>query len=181
MTREPGGTPAGEILRSVILQGEPGSALDPSTELLLYLADRAEHLTRIVRPSLQAGKTVISDRALDSTLAYQGKGRRFGISWLIQIHEQLQLWYPPHLTIFLDVPPEIGLRRKKRTDAYEWYRFEKENITFHQNVYEGYLELMRRFPERFIRIDGCGEPDVVWNNLVQAFMNRIQEPSPRAK
>ncbi len=172
-TREPGGSELGRKIRELILV-ETVENPTPRAELLLYLADRAQHLERIVLPALREGKWVVSDRGVDSTLAYQGVGRGFGIDVLIELHRILEIWYPPHLTIWVDVEPNEGLRRKIESGRTDWNRLENETMDFHQRVYQGYVELERRFPDRILRVDGRGEPAAIHRRIIAEIVRRFR-------
>ena len=150
VTHEPGDTAVGQQLREILLGHETGE-LAPRTEALLYAADRAEHVARVVRPALERGETVITDRYIDSSLAYQGAGRSLSVSEI----EQLSAWATgsllPDLTVVLDIDPAIGLRRFK-TPAD---RLEAEPLAFHQRVREQFLALAAREPGRYLVVDAA--------------------------
>jgi dTMP kinase len=158
-TREPGGTSIGKKIRSILL--DPASAdVDAKSELLLYMADRAQHISALVKPSLSAGKTVICDRYFDATLAYQGFARGLDIDLIKRLHQLLFADLTPDLTILLDLPPAVGLRRAweqlnsgKRSGGES--RFEEEALAFHEKVRAGYLELARLEPDRIRIIDAA--------------------------
>lgn len=141
LTREPG-----EGLKGVraLLEGE----LSPEAEYLLFSADRAEHVRKTILPALREGACVVSDRYLDSSLAYQGYGRGLPLPWLQEVAERATLGLKPHLTFLLDLPPEVALRRAKGKD-----RIEKAGLAFFQRVREGYLHLARSEPGRFVVLD----------------------------
>jgi dTMP kinase len=153
VTREPGGTPVGEEVRRILLDlGHEGmSAL---TELFLYLASRAEHTARVVRPRLDAGDVVISDRYADASVAYQGGGRELGASFVSPLNQAATAGVKPDVTFLLDLDPEEGLSRlatargKASRD-----RIEREALEFHRRVRAAYLEAARTEPERFVLID----------------------------
>jgi dTMP kinase len=156
-TREPGGTSIGGQIRSVLLH-PTNNDMAPGTELLLYVADRVQHLETVVRPALAAGKVVVCDRYFDATLVYQGYARGLDKKTILQLHELACGGLTPDLTLLLDLAPEEGLARAWRriasddTHAAE-SRFEKEKLAFHQRVREGYLDLARKQPQRFTIID----------------------------
>jgi dTMP kinase len=157
ITREPGGTRIGEKIRAILL--DPLSKdMGPLTELLLYTADRAQHVRERILPLLAAGKTVLCDRYFDATMAYQGFARGIDIDLIDKIHRLLLENLKPDLTILLDLPAEIGLARawkqiNKGARNNEETRFEEETLSFHQKVRDGYLEIARLEPERFRIID----------------------------
>lgn len=155
-TREPGGTALGKLIRKVLLEvGE--TAIAASTELFLYLADRAQHVEQVVAPALNGGKIVLCDRFTDSTLAYQGYGRGIDLAWLRRLNDTASGGLKPHLTLLFDCPVELGLaraagRRERDNEARE-DRFEREELEFHQRVRNGFLEMARSEPQRFRVID----------------------------
>ena len=160
-TREPGGTSVGAKIRSILLDPE-NNALAPVTELLLYAADRAQHLETCIKPALDAGKTVICDRYYDATLVYQGYARGLDLNLIAQLHCLCCGNLMPDITFLLDLPPEIGLKRAwKEIDngnrnASET-RFEQETLAFHRKVREGYLQLAQNEPDLFLLIDAAQE------------------------
>jgi dTMP kinase len=147
VTREPGGTPIGAGLRALLLDPATG-ALAPRTEALLYAADRAEHVAAVIAPALARGAVVLSDRYLDSSLAYQGAGRALAVGEV----EDLSRWATdgllPHLTIVLDIDPRVGLSRFDGAD-----RLEGESVDFHDRVRAGFLALAEREPDRYLVLD----------------------------
>jgi len=147
LTREPGGTAISENIRKMILDVK-NSEMDSLTEALLYAAARAQHVAQIIMPALEADKTVICDRFMDSSIAYQGYGRKLGDQVRI-INEYAVRGLSPDITFLLLLEPSIGKGRIKR--AYD--RLELEKIEFHDDVYKGYLELAKCNPERIIMID----------------------------
>ena len=155
-TREPGGTAIGEQIRDV-LHSHANTAMVPSAEVLLYSADRAQHVAEVVAPALARGDIVISDRYAESTLAYQGYGRGLDMEALRRITAFAigELW--PDLVIYLDLDVELGLRRKQREQAAgrgEWNRMDQEGLAFHRRVREGYLAMARAEPGRWLVVDG---------------------------
>jgi dTMP kinase len=155
LTREPGGGLPG--VRDSLLRGE----LSPEAEYLLFSADRAEHVRKVILPSLEAGAWVVSDRYLDSSLAYQGFGRGLPLPWLLEVAKEATLGLTPRLTFLLDLPPEEALRRVKDPD-----RLEREGLAFFQRVREGYLFLAEKEPHRFVVLDAT--------ESVEAVAQRIQ-------
>jgi dTMP kinase len=171
-TREPGGTEIGRKIRAILLDLE-SRRMDPLTELLLYMADRAQHLNELVRPCLEQGKTVLCDRYYDATVAYQGFARRLDIGLLNDMHRLIFNDLKPDLTLLLDLPPKIGLQRALREienggrDGSE-VRFENEKIAFHEKVRAGYLELARLEPARFRIIDAAAGENQVRREILKA-------------
>lgn len=157
VTREPGGTAIGARIRSILLDPDH-KAMAPLTELLLYMADRHEHVQNVIRPHLADGKIVISDRFSDATVVYQGYARGQDMRLIERLHRAVLEGLKPDITFLLDLPPEVGLARAwqqidhgQRTTSET--RFEEEAIDFHRRVREGYLELARREPKRYRIID----------------------------
>ncbi len=150
-TREPGGTRAGAAIRELLLGGER-SPLAPLAELFLYCADRTEHLDEVVRPALAAGRVVLCDRFSDSTIAYQGYGRRLALDVVRALDESARRGLRPALTILLDCPITEGLARaRSRSAAAD--RFEGEAAAFHERVRAGFLALAAAEPDRFFVVD----------------------------
>ncbi len=161
LTREPGGCPLGKVLRAQLLDMR-NADIAAETELFLYLADRAQHVHEVVSPALKAGKVVLCDRYIDSTLAYQGYGRGRDLALLRSLNEFASGNLTPDLTVLLDLPAEMGLARAKARNILENKvesegRFEAEALAFHCRVREGFLELSRLEPERFAVIN-AGRP-----------------------
>ncbi|MFT0812880.1 dTMP kinase [Synechococcus sp. OH20] len=149
-TREPGGTALGKVLRELLLHGDP---MTPLAELLLYAADRAEHVSKVIAPALAAGQVVICDRYTDSTLAYQGYGRGLDLGQIRQLNHLATGGLQPHLTLWLDLAPEVGLARSHLGD-----KLEQEHLKFHRRVYQGFQALAAAEPQRTVRIDAEGSP-----------------------
>ena len=152
-TREPGGVPIAEQIRAVILDGK-NTAMDIRTEVLLFAASRRQHLVEKVLPALKAGKIVLSDRFVDSSLAYQGYARGAGIEPVRRINDYAIEGTWPDITYFLDCEPEVCLKRIHSDSAHEENRLDLEKIAFHNRVYEGFKMLAEMFPERIVTIDG---------------------------
>lgn len=171
-TREPGGIPIAEKIRSVILDRNH-TAMDARTEALLYAASRRQHLVEKVMPALTAGKLVICDRFVDSSLAYQGHARGLGMEEVWSINQFAIEGAMPQLTIYMDVTPEVGLARIGQSDEREINRLDLEEIAFHERVREGYFILLEKFPERIVRVDANQEPDIVLNDVLTAIESRI--------
>lgn len=177
ITREPGGTRIGEKIRAILL--DPVSKdMDPLTELLLYTADRAQHIKEFVAPFLSAGKTVLCDRFYDATVVYQGFARGLDIGLIDKLHKLLFGNLKPDITILLDLPPEKGLSRAwKQIENGDREnvetRFEKEKLSFHHKVRSGYLELARLEPERFRVIDASMDENQVRNEIIKILSGEI--------
>ncbi|MET7639597.1 dTMP kinase [Streptomyces sp. NPDC005438] len=156
VTREPGATPIGKRLRSILLDVSSGG-LSSRAEALLYAADRAEHVETLVRPALERGAVVISDRYIDSSVAYQGAGRELTPTEIARISRWATEGLVPHLTVLLDVSPELA--RERFTEAPD--RLESEPAEFHQRVRSGFLTLAAADPARYLVVDGAQEPEAV--------------------
>jgi dTMP kinase len=152
LTREPGGTPLGEEIRALLLDHRH-DGMAPDTELLLMFAARAEHLERVIRPALAAGKWVLCDRFTDATYAYQGGGRSLGLDRVETLARWVHADLAPSLTLLFDIPVEAGLARAGRRAAAD--RFEREQVAFFERVRATYLELARREPGRFLVLDAA--------------------------
>jgi dTMP kinase len=174
ITREPGGIPIAEAIRAVILQKE-NTAMDARTEALLYAAARRQHLAEKVMPALQKGSVVICDRFVDSSLAYQGHARGLGIEAVWDINRFATEGCMPDLTLYLDLDPEIGLRRIELNGEREVNRLDLESLAFHQKVREGYKLVEARFAERFVTIDATASPEQIveeaWKHLVGQLLS----------
>jgi len=156
VTREPGGTPLGRRLRALLLDHDTGP-LAPRAEALLYAADRAEHVSDVVRPALTRGAVVLTDRYIDSSIAYQGVGRSLDPSDIARISAWATEDLLPDLTVVLDIDPVDGLARF--ADAPD--RLEAEPLEFHRAVREGFLGLAAAQPDRYLVVDAALAPDVV--------------------
>lgn len=171
ITREPGGTRIGEKIRAILL--DPLSKdMDPLTELLLYTSDRAQHIKECILPLLSDGKIVLCDRYYDATMAYQGFARGLDIGLIEKIHKLLFENLKPDITLLLDLPPEIGLKRAWKqinngNRISQETRFEEERISFHKKVRAGYLELSRHEPERFRIIDASKDAHEVREEIIK--------------
>lgn len=176
LTREPGGTDFGLALRKVLL-GMDGGRREPWCEVLLYLADRYQHLKEVVEPALKRGQLVLSDRYQDATRAYQGAARGIPMSEIEKISQLLGI-IEPDKTILLDLDPEVGLDRARMRNAASAAaaaegRFEAEDLDFHRRVRAAYLELAKRWPQRIHVVNAAGSPDEVFlsvADLLDAWM-----------
>jgi dTMP kinase len=147
-TREPGGTPIGEKLRSLVLDHGHGH-IDAHTEALIFAASRAAHATQVIRPALERGEIVLTDRYIDSSVAYQGAGRGLGEDAVRSLNEWATSGLQPHLTVLLDVDPAVGRRRRTAGEAAE-DRLESEADDFHTRIRDAFLQLARRSPESYL-------------------------------
>lgn len=171
LTREPGGIDIAEQIRRVILDKE-NTAMDPRTEALLYAAARRQHLIEKVKPALEAGKMVLCDRFVDSSLAYQGYARGLGMDEVFTINQFAIEQMMPDLTIYFDIEPELGMKRINKNKGREVNRLDLENLDFHDKVREGYHLLIERFPERIVTIDASGTIDEVFTKTMQVLKQR---------
>lgn len=171
-TREPGGTPISEQIRNVILD-KANTAMDGRTEALLYAAARRQHLVEKVWPAIKEGKIVICDRYLDSSLAYQGGARGLGVDNILNINlfATENTW--PDLTLLFDLDPKIGLDRISKNANREVNRLDLEKIDFHNKVRNTFLELAKRYPERFIIIDASKTQEEVAKATLDAILSRL--------
>ena len=170
VTREPGGSSLGKEIRSWLL--EKGRDLDRWTELLLFLADRSQHLKEVIRPALDAGKVVICDRFNDSTIAYQGFGRGLDIPKVQEICELIVGETVPDLTLYLDIPPELGLQRALNQRGGK-DRLESEQLAFHINLRKGFHWLAEQEPHRIQTIDATKTKDQVFDEAWGYVCSRL--------
>lgn len=168
LTREPGGTDVGKVLRRIVLDNETGE-LSPRTEALVYAADKAEHVDRVVLPALAEGAVVMTDRYVDSTLAYQGAGRALEISELEAVARWATSNLRPHLTVVLDIDPAIGLTRFEGAD-----RIEAEPLEFHQRVRQHFLDLAAADPAHYLVVDASGTPAQIHEQIRAAMLPWIE-------
>lgn len=178
MTREPGGCPIADKIRGILLDAG-NLEMNPTAELLLYAAARAQHVAEVVKPALNEGRIVLCDRFTDATLAYQGYGRGLDLSIISELNMIAAASLKPQLTLLLDCPVETGLSRAvARINAAAGpreERFELESAQFHRRVKDGYLKLAAAEPERFIIIDGSGNIEQVAENVKKAVLSRVLE------
>ncbi|MBD6614607.1 dTMP kinase [Komarekiella sp. 'clone 1'] len=167
LTREPGGTELGSHLRSLLLESE-NKPVAEVTELLLYAADRAQHVEQELKPSLAAGKYILCDRYTDSTIAYQGYGRGLNFKLIHQLNDIATTGLESDLTIWLDIDVEVGLSRKRKDEA-KLDRIEQETIAFHQRVQQGYAELAASNPSRIVRVNGSLNKETV-HQMIQDIL-----------
>jgi dTMP kinase len=165
--REPGGTEAAEAIRSTL--ADPGIPLDPTAELLLFFAARADLVSRVIRPAIDAGRTVVTDRFVDSTEAYQGVARGLGVEVVHELNRIATGGLLPDLTVLLRVDPETGLGRAGSDD-----RFEAEGVAFQQLVAGAYEEIAQREPDRVVVVDGSGSPEEVHSRILEVVKARMR-------
>lgn len=176
LTREPGGTEIGRAIRSVLLDRRHRD-MAPVTESLLYFADRAQHVAEVIRPALAAGRTVVCDRYVDSSVAYQGYGRGIPIAAVRAVADLATGGLRPDLTVFLDVPIETGLRRVAERGDHD--RMESEVREFFERVRAGYALLMAEDPGRWMNVDGSGREADVGARVWRAVESRGLVPAGR--
>lgn len=164
LTREPGAGEVGRAIREILLHGE---ALDAKAELLLFLADRAQHVAAIVRPHLLGGGIVICDRYIDSTVVYQGHARGLDTEWLRQLNRFSTGALIPDLTVLLDLDPTVGLSRLQDKN-----RLDREPLTFHEMVRQGFLAEARLSPKRFTVLDASRTPAEVLDQALAVVRSR---------
>ena len=179
VTKEPGGTPTADRIRSILL--ETSSALDPVAEVLLFAASRRQNVMEVIRPAIDAGKTVLCDRYTDATLAYQGFGRLLDLDRLRALNEWATGSLFPDLTLLFDLPEEVGLRRARRRNdraPVDEGRFESEDLRFHRRVREGYRSLALAEPRRIAVIDADGSIDDVFGRMLEVIRARAPRLLP---
>ena len=174
--REPGGTPTGEAIRGILQYDDTGEPICPETEVLLFASSRAQLVRHVIIPALEKGTHVICDRFADSTTAYQGYGRGFPIDQMLAINQFAIDGAVPDVTFLLDVDVNTGFERlvkRHEGKAGRLDRIEREERAFHERVREGYLELARRWPERFVVIDAGRDEDKVAKDIWSHIGNVI--------
>ena len=167
LTREPGGDPVSEDIREILLNGQDHSVLD-RTEVFLYLAARAQHTERIIRPRLEDGFTIVCARYVDSTVAYQGYGSGLDLDLIHRMNSFATGGLMPDLTLLLDIDVEIGLRRQS-----EWNRFERKAVDYHRRVREGFLEEARLHPERIVVIDAAQSIEAIHHEIIRQVAEKL--------
>jgi len=179
LTREPGGTPVGEVIRTLLLD-ERHRGMRPETEMLLFAASRAQFVAEVVLPSLDAGTCVLSERFVDASIAYQGFGRQLPIEVVRRVNDVATRGVRPDLTLLIDIEPASGLARArnahgKGAPAGRGDRLEQEDLAFHERVRAGFLQLAREEPSRFAVVDGSRSRDEVHAALVTAVRRLLRE------
>lgn len=168
VTREPGGTELGLGLRQLLLIGK-AQLLQDRAELLLYAADRAQHVDEVLKPQLEKGAIILCDRFTDSTVAYQGYGRGLNLTLINQLNQIATGGLESDLTIWLDVDVEIGLARARQRGAAD--RIEQADLEFHRRVQQGYSELASSHPERIVRVDASGSQEEVQQQIQRILLH----------
>lgn len=169
-TREPGGIKISEEIRNIILDVN-NTEMTPECEALLYAASRMQHLSQKVIPAIKEGKVVLCDRFIDSSLAYQGYARGLGFDMVLKANT-FALGYMPGLTLFIDVTPDVALKRlagRGKTD-----RLDLEKKDFHDRVYSGYLEVLKKYPDRIVRINGNQALEDVISDCLNVIINYLK-------
>ncbi len=180
LVHEPGTTPLGQYLRKWLKRE---GSMSHEAELFLFAAARAELVAKVINPALEEKKIVVADRYADSTVAYQGYGRRLRLKYVRMVNDLATQGATPDLTFFLDCPPERGLERRQasRLDQEGTRRFEEETLKFHRRVREGYLKIASREPERWCIIDATKGPDQIsaeiWGRVQGLLAQRASGPS----
>jgi dTMP kinase len=169
-TKEPGGTDLGKDIRDILLN--PASLISPEAELLLLMADRIEHIKTRINPNLKKNKIIFCDRYIDSTIAYQGKGRNLSEDKIKELINILNLPIPD-LTILLDLPVEDGLLRANKRNELD--RFEKEDINFHKSIRKSYLDLQKKEPKRIFLFDSSISENKLFENVLNLIEKKIHE------
>lgn len=185
MTREPGGTELGRKLRQLLLNPSEGPVtelIQDRAELLLYAADRAQHVEGLLKPHLAQGSLILCDRYTDSTIAYQGYGRGLSLELIAQINQIATDGLTSDLTLWLDLEVEAGLARAKERQNQQLDRMEAVNLAFHQRVQQGFRALAQRYPNRIVRVD-ASQPETAVAQQIQAILSQrlaewYQTPSP---
>ena len=175
-TREPGGVPISEAIREVILD-QKNTEMDGKTELLLYIASRRQHLIEKVLPALESGKLVIMDRFIDSSVAYQGYGRGLDVTDIEWLNQFATDGLKPDLTLYFDIDVEEGLARIAKSESREVNRLDLEGLDLHQRVRQGYLAILDKEPERFVKVDASQPLDKVVADSLAIIQERFGNPS----
>jgi dTMP kinase len=173
LTREPGGSPGAEQIRKLVVEGEP-QRWTPLSETLLFLAARADHVARVIEPSLANSMWVVSDRFSDSTFVYQGVARGLGIDKVRRLQEAALGSFAPDLTIVLDLDPAEGLKRADRRASGEENRFERFDVDFHETLRAAFRDIARSEPKRCVLIDSGRASDIVAVDVWRAVEERLK-------
>jgi dTMP kinase len=177
LTREPGGTAAGERIREIVLHAQE-IALSPEAQVLLYSTARAQNVREVIGPALDAGKIVIADRFFDSTTAYQGYGHGVALSSIRDVTALACGDLAPDRTFLLDIPVETGLGRSGWRAQSKWDRFEVLDAAFHERVRNGYLRLAAEEPRRWLVIDASGDETTIAADVQRSVDALLAAPAP---
>lgn len=174
VTHEPGGTPVGERIRSLLL--DPAyREITPVTEVMLFCASRAQHCSQVIAPALAAGKMVVCDRFASSTAVYQGYAGGLGMDTVVRVNEVATGGLEPDLLVVLDVDPEVGMRRKFGDRASQGDRIEQKPPGFHRKVREGFLEYARRRPGRAVVVSAYGPETEIHKDVWEHVRSRLKD------
>ncbi len=173
VTREPGGTQLGSKLRQLLLGEDNGKPIQNSAELLLYAADRAQHVEEVLKPQLALGAIILCDRYTDSTIAYQGYGRGLSLSLIHQLNSIATGGLESNLTLWLDVDVEVGLARTKNRGVAD--RIEQADLEFHRRVQQGYTQLAKAHPKQIVRVDASLSKENVQQQIQEIVSQRLTE------
>lgn len=173
VSRSPGGTPVAEKIRTLLKVPTEGDDLTPETELLLFGACHAQMTRHLIRPLLERGVILLSDRFFDSTTAYQGYARGLDLKTVLEINRFACGSLEPDLTLLLDLDPEVGIERSRRRGGIEGDRFDSEKMKFHHDVRNAFLELARLNPNRFRVIDASKDPETIHKEIMEAVHDTL--------
>lgn len=174
VTREPGGVRIAELIREVI-HNPDHTEMDAKTEALLYAAARRQHLVEKVIPAVKAGKLVIFDRYVDSSMVYQGYVRGLGVESVYEMNRFATEDFMPDQTLLLDLDPKVGQERIRTSGEREINRLDNEGMAFHMKVREGYLKLVEKYPDRIVCIDASGTQEEVFDAVLAAVGKMIED------
>ena len=172
VSREPGGTPVGDQIREILMNLQ-NNAILPRTEILLFLAARAQHVDEVIKPALAEGKLVICDRFGDSTLAYQGYGHQVDLDVLRNLLDFSTDGLKPDLTLLIDIPVKTGLERKRKNHS-EWNRLDAYEEAFHNRVRQGYFDLAKEDPQRWVIVNAAQPIAQVQSKMREVILSRLE-------
>ena len=175
-TREPGGTPSGEDIRHLLVDGDTNK-WSPLTELLLHYAARHEHITKVIQPTISSGKWVLCDRYTDSTMAYQGFAQHVDFKYITELYKIVVGRFTPNLTIILDLPVEIGLKRAEKRNS-GGTRYERMGLKFHQTLREAFLRIARDNSERCVVFNANKSEILISNEIINLVNKRFNLSKP---
>ena len=171
-TREPGGTRISEQIRDVLFDDQ-NTNMDPRTEALLFAAARRQLVVQKLKPFLAAGKLILADRYVDSSVAYQGAGRHLGVDQIWDLNQYAIDGCLPQLTIYLDLPVQVGIERIAKFRADQVNRLDKETLTFHEAVHQAFDQLATRHPQRIVKIDATQPKEKVIQTVLKTINDRF--------